>query len=510
MGTGENEEAEEIILAKEQPVWKTWLEMETHRESVHWLPWRPDLNENQTVEDCEDPDRLVLVDDVTPVLFTFSEKELHFDLILVFLHFIGVEVKCFNSSKLLDHLQKSQLFLQNVNDASPSSAENIGFCWNKSLFAENLANFVRNIVKQSMPFASGVHKTKLSLLQLDFEVQVAKSTCDEKLDKTKSKELRKLAKGCLKEEQNRNNLQLWTWYARFEYSLGKEDESIRVLETVLSMHPVNGQPQVKGDSEKVGLYNLYLAYIEIQLGVPEHLEFTLGKRRSAPSSETVQCVVSAVECLVEGGCFNKPEITSKKPSPISVLKTKRKLVDLQKRAMEHLIDNHSVEAVDKQTTEYVVLASCIAMYEYCTSNVDAVSDYYIGLLSDCDRKIASSSSVEPKMMMEVKRLLYIDWLKMVIFHQTISVCPLSRLQTVVDSALKNFPEDRQFLQLFVAVETQSFITGRLRRFLDRAIRESSTPYPGVFYCLAEIKRHLALLKAKTGKCTSRPGKIKII
>jgi hypothetical protein len=58
---GDEEDQEELeVKDKTWPKWRIWLDVETSREAIHWLPWRPDKTKGQSVEDCEDPDRQVL------------------------------------------------------------------------------------------------------------------------------------------------------------------------------------------------------------------------------------------------------------------------------------------------------------------------------------------------------------------------------------------------------------------------------------------------------------------
>ncbi|KAK6307413.1 hypothetical protein J4Q44_G00225610 [Coregonus suidteri] len=56
---GEDQEESEV-KNKTWPKWRIWLDVETSREIIHWLPWRPDKTKGQSVEDCEDPDQQVL------------------------------------------------------------------------------------------------------------------------------------------------------------------------------------------------------------------------------------------------------------------------------------------------------------------------------------------------------------------------------------------------------------------------------------------------------------------
>lgn len=57
----EEEEDEEEVKDRSQPRHTIWLDVESSREAAHWLPWRPDKVKGQSEEDCDDPDRQVLV-----------------------------------------------------------------------------------------------------------------------------------------------------------------------------------------------------------------------------------------------------------------------------------------------------------------------------------------------------------------------------------------------------------------------------------------------------------------
>lgn len=65
MSTEEDEEDEEEekeeVKDSSQPRHTIWLDVESSREAAHWLPWRPDKAKAQSEEDCEDPDRQVLL-----------------------------------------------------------------------------------------------------------------------------------------------------------------------------------------------------------------------------------------------------------------------------------------------------------------------------------------------------------------------------------------------------------------------------------------------------------------
>ena len=57
----DDEGDDEEVKNKTLPKWRIWLDVETSREANHWLPWRPDKSKGQSEEDCDDPERQVLV-----------------------------------------------------------------------------------------------------------------------------------------------------------------------------------------------------------------------------------------------------------------------------------------------------------------------------------------------------------------------------------------------------------------------------------------------------------------
>lgn len=84
------EEEEQLILQPEKEKWEAWLQIETLRESVHWLPWKPNMAEGETMDDCEDIDRLVLFDDISQFLFCVPEN-MKSRLLIEFLNFLGFD-----------------------------------------------------------------------------------------------------------------------------------------------------------------------------------------------------------------------------------------------------------------------------------------------------------------------------------------------------------------------------------------------------------------------------------
>lgn len=73
----DDEGEEEEVKDKTLPKWRIWLDVEATREANHWLPWRPDQSKGQSEEDCEDPERQVLVVHTNLFYFSFSHAVSH-------------------------------------------------------------------------------------------------------------------------------------------------------------------------------------------------------------------------------------------------------------------------------------------------------------------------------------------------------------------------------------------------------------------------------------------------
>ena len=68
----EDEEEKILIECQDLPQHESWLRLEESRQLSHWMPWKPSANE--TEDDCEDPSRMVVSDDIVDFLFVVRSK----------------------------------------------------------------------------------------------------------------------------------------------------------------------------------------------------------------------------------------------------------------------------------------------------------------------------------------------------------------------------------------------------------------------------------------------------
>ncbi len=209
---------EEIVV--DQPLWKNWVKVELSRQRRHLSPWQPDAGTDQSEEDCDDAERLVLFDDISSSLFKIKDPRNKLKLVLTFLKLLGVSVPCMSSSTNVDVQRflnislehESQLLEPNSFTMSHFLGLRQSYHWDDGNTAgttdklwpspEALA-LVRNIFVQSLPVFEGATRSFLMVLWLWFEFGLTQKASSLKESKKKYKDVRKLAKSLLKQPENR-------------------------------------------------------------------------------------------------------------------------------------------------------------------------------------------------------------------------------------------------------------------------------------------------------------------
>ncbi|XP_046346712.2 nuclear exosome regulator NRDE2-like [Haliotis rufescens] len=482
------EEAEEAIISKQMPTWKTWLEIETLRENSHWLPWRPDLSKNETEEDCEDLERLVLVDDITPVLFRVAEPEAQFRLVLCLLRQLGVAT--------WDVL--SQLCLQQQEGTSASSMQlslhkMCQLPWLPAARSpdlegaddqsETLQRFIHQTLAQAVRVFRGQSQTVFTLLLIQTEWRKHGVDSPRDLPKHKSKVLRKFVKNLLKEGHNRNNLTVWNAYACLEHELGRNQDAVGVVETALAMFS-------GGSSEdKSGLCLLYQTYCQLLLHVTQHLHADLTQKQIDVSQQQKTRLMFCLTSLAEGTKFQllkEPPLTTS-----TMLRTRRKLKTQVTDLARTLCKAESAHGEGNTRVFHHLLSqlNCLAMFELCSSGLEAAMSNYQDVLLLLD---GSKSSAPSQPLVAVRENIYRSQWILLRHQMSVGAVPLSQLRVVIDRALQEFPDSSAFLQCLVDLEARSHIVGRLRRYMDRALVNPASPVPLLHTVLVEVVRLTSL------------------
>lgn len=274
----------------------SWVTMEISRETRHWLPWRPNLDLGESsAEDCEDPERVILFDDISSALFFVDASEANryrlIDAFLKFLvgdmanitsNFLELDIVLENThsdaatclSDAFNMSQISQELWHRTSDVlHPSNCESVfGSCQLGGRLPNKLYDFVDNLFDQATRQFNGNLRTLLTIRYINFKVEMFRRKRKELAQnevKRASKELRKLLKSLLKLDHNRSCLPVWESYALFEWEADNADEARKVLETAILMTGIDISKTTGGDdtnSLTCSVVHLYKEYVCLEFG----------------------------------------------------------------------------------------------------------------------------------------------------------------------------------------------------------------------------------------------------
>lgn len=244
LGFANDSEAYKETVHSIIPKSKNWLNIERQRQAINWRPVKQVTTEG---EDCDDPDRIVLADDIFPCLFKLPTEHHIKNLFLLNLAFLGVPVKkqLFNDF-LVQRILETGLLPIRMKLFSFERAEDF-ICLKRtdefSLAESNITLtpacicYIDEVFSQSLRFgidnSSGLVNA-ISQCWLEFKIMLLKLK-GALTNKSDIKGVRKFAKSLIKLQPNRNCLELWQSFAKFEYDNGQKDEALRIFDMLISM-----------------------------------------------------------------------------------------------------------------------------------------------------------------------------------------------------------------------------------------------------------------------------------
>ncbi|XP_066279089.1 nuclear exosome regulator NRDE2-like [Branchiostoma lanceolatum] len=512
----EDADEEEEVSSQSASKSQAWLDIESGREWVHWLPWRPDTKAGEMEEDCEDPDRLVLFDDVSDSLFQLSSQAMRLQLVFHFLQFLGVRTVPLHSSHSFHTHRHFKTALEEKQTLFSTRAvhHSLGWVpvcsgaasmnsWTKSEEPKQretklLQKFVQNVFSQVLQVFSGAAQLQLVLAWLQHEasaVLTLQAGKDKKRLKRRSKNVRRLAKRLLKEDQNRNNLALWGAYAQLEWLLGNKEEACKVFDTALSSV---GQGAAE---DRLAVFELYRTYAELELGLTGG-DSSVLKKTSEPlsGSETSTKALHLLCTLGEKAKFSP--LSDHTVSPTRVLKARRNY----QQTLEEELTSYETAGCDGADGKppppcasgsfLVHLTVCYGLFQYLTIGMQASAEVFDVVLSTLTR-MCQTYGKEDDLFDQHRCRTFMDlelvtsaYLKLLQRHLSCSTGSLQTVRTALQGALLIFPDSPEFLKMFIELESshRSHIAGRLRRYFDRAVQEAATPIPFLFAIQAEMRR----------------------
>lgn len=205
-------------MVKGMPKWKAWLKVELSRDNSQLKPWQPDTEKGETDDDCEDPERLVLFDDISSYLFKLESMANRLKLVLHFLEFLGVPILPSSSTQSSETQRYFELSIHIPEQLVKGEKQFLtpGLGWLMFEYWQTDENgppngrptderleVVRNVFVQSLSVFQGEHGDYLMIMWLWYEFNLSQAQESDKSRKQGFKEVYKLAKALLKEPSNR-------------------------------------------------------------------------------------------------------------------------------------------------------------------------------------------------------------------------------------------------------------------------------------------------------------------
>nr|XP_015831138.2 nuclear exosome regulator NRDE2 isoform X3 [Nothobranchius furzeri] len=527
----EEEEEEEEVKDRSLPRGTVWLDVESMREAAHWLPWRPDKAKGQSEEDCEDPDRQVLFDDIGSSLIVLSSSELQFQLLLKFLSFLGLPVDSVISSPpcqpglLLENLS---LLTQGNDLQRPLTSYELPDLGMNSVGHMTTLQGVRKwtgLGKQGEKFLTNVfgiiqpvlpphRRGFLSLSWIRYEklkVLRCLHSGNKKRLRSQGKSSKRVAKRLLKEPDNRSSLVLWREYAHLEWILGNLDEARKVFSTATAMGGTKGP---SGPS----LCELCLLWS--QLEAEDGAKGQTGQHADATMSPAVRVLTR----LAEG-------TSSQSISPVSILKARRSYEQALSSSLSALDQNiqnlqsdrkGSKEDLQEEKLMLRGLVGCYALFQYLTVGIQAALTVYSQArdkMEELHRKRATDSvkpggmeasfpaadsSLTDRRLASECEALAVQQVALLRFHTNISVFPLVTLRQTLTSALSAWPSSAPLWCIYLQLENHYHSAGRARRFFHAVTRDNSSVTPRLFAIVAEQQRKQLVDAAQRSCCFDEP------
>ncbi|XP_050685955.1 nuclear exosome regulator NRDE2-like isoform X2 [Eriocheir sinensis] len=515
---------EDDLLAQGGTTARMWLALEVSRERRHWLPWEQDP------EDCEDPERMVPLEDLTPHLFTLDSVEDKFYLILEFLRFLGIpEVEDLSCQGLRSPRSPTgigtragsifrPLVIETLYDANlfgnhlckESGASNIlsfdavGPSITKPS-CDDYYQFLCRVVQQATSIFEHQYRKHLTLLQIKlfstyFQVKAQRE--DEATLKTLAKELKKQIKSVLKTEEFRMCLPVYQEYGRMEEALGHVSEAENIYVTALAIGTMSGKALEPAGEDFRAVIDLYVSYIRLQLD--REVEICSGRHSNN--------ILQSLCLLVNEGKFSAPD-----GSPATggnLLKAKKKLLQMQAhRGLQltgigkdgALHENEKVLAIKVVTFLALIQLLTIGFRPACLvfeSTIERVSNAVPHTLDDIslpsEMKTETKNKKHDRSLDErakVLECLYEDYLWLVESSRRLGhlvkdgkMSPVS-LRSVLAAALKVAPENQRFLLLLAQNQSWRSLIGGL----ETRASESCSIVGLVCKLLPHIRRTITLI-----------------
>ncbi|GBN94329.1 Protein NRDE2 [Araneus ventricosus] len=454
---------EDDILYQKFPEWKTWLEFERLRENNHWLPWRPNPEYDQTVDDIDDAERIVSFDDVSKYIFHIPDEEHRFLLVHNFIKFLGFNPHLFGcngcSVKEMDNqitVDNFDILSKKLSDSLFSEQDSNPLSFSSRIWNTECINFIKNVFLQAKVKFSSKYRILLSSIWLKFLQRIAIESDIEKIENVK-----KVAKNLLKEAENRNCLLLWYEYIKTEFLSGSKSKSKKTAETLFT-------------SSSLAVASGTMAMKELWYFVRSYIDFSLNIQQ---------------DCVIDNELFSHSEIiwllihigSREKYVPYSNDLIKPTMILKATSGFKNFL-SQELSSVENAKSE---LCYCLEPYSYCIVDCAKCFAYLQYFTQDLDAAVQVlkelSELLENKATASMKRYILeeicVFQAELLNFHTRNSTVSMKPLLLYLYDSVKQYPSNARLLHVLVKWRSASAVVSPTRRFFANILKEPSKTKP---------------------------------
>ncbi|XP_077561646.1 nuclear exosome regulator NRDE2-like [Haemaphysalis longicornis] len=447
---------DEIVAQRGASLAETWLRLESLRDLCQWRPYRPDLSSEEVTS--EDPERMVLFEDVGPALFRLREPAARLQLFRVWVSLLtGVdpeksqtgsslaEADCFERLPGVDLQMATQL----------SEALEFPSGWE---VRQGTADFAHEVLSQAKPhFSDGGLGDELAMLAMRL-LRLATGW-----DARKRK---KCARTWLADPGRERCLDLWTQYGLLLVDLGLPQEALAVYEKALDTvsHP-KALAECRGD-----MWLLLATYLNLSLGVLRpHEEGHTPEATARPPPPSKDSVLRVLSWYNSGRKFR--EVLSSPLQPSALL---RASAAVDARCAD--VDGRTAGVVD------------VALWtKYFVSGFEAASALAQEWIDACPGDAKSSRGV-----------VHTAYVRVCTFRdRQCQSTDRGALNKALLRALEDVPSSAAFLWQWVSLSTGSLGALRVRRYLDSLVQQERAPLAWLVALCFELRRARLLAQYRT-------------
>nr|XP_054929153.1 nuclear exosome regulator NRDE2-like isoform X4 [Dermacentor andersoni] len=445
---------EDDIVSRRPSLADAWLALESLRDLHQWQPYRPDLASEEVTS--EDPERMVLFEDVGPALFRLRQPAAKLHLFRAwFSLLLGLDPHQSRAGQF--GLAEADCFerLPGVNLRMAthfSDALSFPSGWE---VRQGVADFVHEVLSQAKPhFVEPTLGDELA--QLALRLARLATTWD-------ARKRKKCAKAWLADPGHERNLDLWTEYGLLLIDLGQPQETLAVYEKALDTVSQPGAlAGCRGD-----VWLLLATYLNLQMGVLWYEEETpIVDRKPFGRDEGLL----ALSWLDSGRKFR--EVLSSRLQPSALLRAAA------------AIDNRCRDPAGRTAG-----AIDVALWmKFFSSGFGAVSAIVNEWLDACTKDEEARST---------QMAVHTAFIRICTYEVRYSNARRAALSMALLQALEDIPNATMFMWQWVSLSSGSLGALRVRRYLDSLLQKDRSPLTWLVALCFELQRAQVLAKYRT-------------